>query len=129
MNFKNLSKPVDADGNKFNWLHIHEFRYEVGLFGFKFKYNLKDEYRTCKLGPKPTPRQPKPKPKFGEAVTLYPKGRKLAAAKVLDLKTLMKFVPEVYQDFYKDIIESHKVEVMKYIESRKKKSKKNKGKS
>ena len=48
-NFKNLSKPVDSEGNKFSWLDIHEFKYEAGLFGFKFRYNLEDQYRTCLL--------------------------------------------------------------------------------
>merc|ERR1711933_386005 len=65
-NFKNLSKPVDTDGNKFNWMNIHEFKYEVGLFGFKFRYTLDEEYRTCLLGPRRTPQQPKPAPKFTE---------------------------------------------------------------
>ena len=123
-NFKNLSKPVDTDGNKFSWLNIQEFKYEVGLFGFKFRYNLDEEYRTCLLGPKPTPQQPKPTPKFTQPALLYPNGRKLAAPKVVDLMDLMQYVPEVYQGFYKAIIESHKKEVQKYKEQRRKKARK-----
>ena len=46
-NFSKLSTPVDASRNKFSWLKIHEFRYEKDLFGFKFRYNLMEEYRTC----------------------------------------------------------------------------------
>ena len=96
-------------------------KYKVGLFGFKFRYNLDEEYRTCKLGPKPTPRQPKPEPKFEEPSLLYPNGRKLAGAKVVDMIELMKFVPEVYQDFYKAIIKSHEREIQKYKEQKRKK--------
>ena len=50
INFSNLHKPVDSEGEKFSWLEIHELKYDEGLFGFKFRYNLTDEYRTCLLG-------------------------------------------------------------------------------
>lgn len=123
-NFKNLSKPVDSNGNKFSWLDIHEFKYEAGLFGFRFRYNLEDEYRTCLLGPKPTPRQPKPVPKFVNPPLMYPNGRKLAAPKVMDLMDLLQFVPPAYQSFYTDIIEAHKEEVQKYKAQRSAKNKK-----
>ena len=73
-NFTNLKKPVDTEGEKFNWLMIHEFRCEKDLFGFKFRYNLDDPYRKCSLGPKRTPRQKNPKPVFTEAPLLHPNG-------------------------------------------------------
>ena len=120
INFKNLSTPTDSDGKKFTWLKIHEFRYEQGLFGFKFKYNLSDAYRTCLLG-KPSVRSKRPeKPEFENSVPIvYPHGRKLKAPKVLDMETLMSFVPPVHQDYYRKIIEDHKA----IIDAHKKKKK------
>ena len=122
INFQNLSTPVDTDCNQFNWLKIHEFKYEENLFGFKFKYNLEDEYRTCYFGKKPKSRSNRPnEPVFTEMHVLYPNGRKLKALKVLDMCTLLDFVPAVYQDWYKKIIKSHEKIVAEY-----KKKKKNK---
>ena len=63
INFSNLHKPVDSEGEKFSWLEIHKFKYKEGLFGFKFRYNLTDEYRTCLLG-KPSRKQGNAKPVF-----------------------------------------------------------------
>ena len=123
-NFTNLKKPVDAEGEKFNWLMIHEFRYEKDLFGFKFRYNLDDPYRKCSLGPKRTPRQKNPKPVFTEAPLLHPNGRKLAGPKVLDLQTLMQFVPLIYQGFYQQIIDNHEEEIKKCKAAKSKKGKK-----
>ena len=48
--FSNLHKSVDSEGEKISSLEIHEFKYKEGLLGFKFRYNLIDEYRTCLLG-------------------------------------------------------------------------------
>ena len=38
---------------------------------------------------------------------LHPNGRKLKAAKVVDLASLMKYVLPIYHDFYQKIVESH----------------------
>lgn len=116
VNFSNLSSPVDTDGNKFTWLKIHEFRYEQGLFGFMFKYEITDqEYRTCFLG-RPSNKSKRPeapvyKKKFQ---ILYPHGRKLKAPKAMDMATLMQFVPPVHQGYYKSIIEDHQLIIDQY---------------
>ena len=73
-NFKNLSKPVDTSGNKFNWLKIQELYFEKGLSGFKFKYDLNENYRTCELLnlkklPKRSANQRTRKPKTSQPVT------------------------------------------------------------
>ena len=82
-NFSNLSTPVDASRNKFSWLKIHEFRYEKDLFGFKFRYNLREEYRTCVFRKKNTRLQ---HPRlFKSMPILHPNGCKLKAAEVVDL--------------------------------------------
>ena len=107
LNFINLSRTVDADGKKNSWLQIHEFKFETGLFGFRFRYNLKDVYRNCLLGPKRTPKNQNPKPVFKQPPLLHPRGLKLKAPKVIDLKVLMQFVPLVYQGFYNDIFDTH----------------------
>ena len=39
-------KRINSEGDKFSWLEIHEFKYEVGLFGFKLRYNLTDDFTT-----------------------------------------------------------------------------------
>ena len=123
INFKNLYKPVDADGNKFCWLQIHEFRYEQGLFGFKFKYKLDDDYRVCLLGKRSTKSKVPTEPVFSTPPILHPDGRKLKAPKVLDMITLMSFVPPVHQTYFKDIIDSHQDVLAAY--AKKKKSKDN----
>ena len=74
INFVNQSKPVDNDGNKFNWLKIHEFKFEKGLFGFRFRYNINDEFRTALLGPKRTNLRPNPQPVFDNPPIMYPEG-------------------------------------------------------
>ena len=53
---------------------------------------------------------------------LYPSGLKL---RVVDMMTLSNFVPAVYQDWYKNIIKSHKKVV---ADHQKKKKNKKKGK-
>ena len=121
INFKNLNEPCDIDGNKFSWLKIHEFKYEQNLFGFKFKYSLSEEYRTCFLGKK-SQRSTRPsKPKFTEMPVLYPNGLKLKAPKVLDMMTLLNFVPAVYQEWYTDIIKTHEKIVADYQNKKKNK--------
>ena len=82
INFSNLHKPVDSE-NKFSWLEIHEFKYEEGLFGFTFRYNLIDEYRTCLLG-KQSREQGSAKPVFNDLQLLHPHGVKLKAPKVIE---------------------------------------------
>ena len=42
--FFDFMKRINSEGDKFSWLEIHEFKYEVGLFGFKLRYNLTDDY-------------------------------------------------------------------------------------
>ena len=123
INFKNLNEPLDTDGKKFNWLQIHEFKYEQKLFGFKFRYNLSDEYRTCFLGKKSNRSNRPTEPKFTEMPVLYPSGLKLKAPKVVDMMTLLSFVPAVYQDWYKKIIQSHKQVVAAYKKQKKNKKK------
>ena len=122
LNFKNLSTPIDSDGKKFSWLNIHEFRYEQGLFGFKFKYKLDDNYRTCLLG-RPSVRSKRPEhPVFEDTVpVLYPHGQKLKAQKVIDMKTLMSFIPPIYTDYYKTIVADHKTIIDAYNKNKKKK--------
>ena len=51
-NFKNLLQPIDDNGEKFSWLRIHEFVVGKGVFGFLFKYDLKDEPHFCNFGEK-----------------------------------------------------------------------------
>ena len=122
INFKNLNAPIDSDGKKFSWLKIHEFRYEQNLFGFKFKYDLKDDYRTCLFGKNGSARSKRPiAPIYSEMPMLYPNGTKLKAPKVLDMMTLMDFVPPIYQQFYKSIIANHQ----KIVDDHKRKKKNN----
>ena len=75
INFSNLHKPK---GEEFSWLEIHGFKYEEGLFGFKFRSNLTDEYRTCLPG-KRSRKQGSAKPVFNDPPLLNPHGVKLKA--------------------------------------------------
>ena len=77
-----MHKPVDSE-DKFSWLEIHEFKYEEGLFGFTFRYNLIDEYRTCLLG-KESREQGSAKPVFNDLQLLHPHVVKLKAPKVIE---------------------------------------------
>ena len=88
INFSNLHKPVDSEGEKFSWLEIHELKYDQGLFGFKFRYNLTDEYRTCLLGNR-SRKQGSAKPVFNDPPLLHPHGVKLKAPKVIDMTKLI----------------------------------------
>ena len=45
---------------------------------------------------------------------LHPNGRKLKVAKVVDLASLIKFVPPIYHDFCQKIVESHENVVASY---------------
>ena len=49
-------------------------------------------------------------------------GRKLKAAKVMDLATLLQFVPAYHQKFYLELIESHEEIVEAYQATKKKKA-------
>ena len=123
INFKKQSLPIDADGKKFSWLEIHEFRYEQGLFGFKFKYKLDDTYRTCLLGKTCTRSKRPEKPVCKDTVpVLHPHGRKLKAAKVINMETLMAFVPPIHQGYYRQVAEDHKAIIAAYRKNNKKKS-------
>ena len=103
--FSNLSKPVDIQGEKFNWILIHEFVYEKGLFGFRFKYDVNGVQRTCYLGPKSKARNSgRPKEAtFTECPLTHPNGVKLKPAKIKDVKVLLKYIPEVHHQFYLDL--------------------------
>ena len=110
--FSNLNKPIDTDGNHFSWLLIHEFKYEKKFFGFKFKYDLTDEYRTCYLGPANKTRASK-RPKhavFKDCPILHPNGVPLKAKKLEDLKVFMKYIPPVHQTFYLAIQDAQNAE-------------------
>ena len=121
-NFKNLNKAVDKEGKKFYWMNIHEFRFEQGLFGFKFKYDLKDNYRVCDLG-RPSNRSKRPevatfKKTFSQ---LYPRGLNLKAPKAMDMQTLLEFIPPIHQHYYNNIIASHRAIIDGYKKKRSKK--------
>ena len=62
---------------------------------------------------------------FKSMPILHPNGRKLKAAKVVDLTSLMKYVLPIYHDFYQKIIESYEDVVASY---KKKKTSKQKSK-
>ena len=109
VHFSNLAKPIDSEGNKFTWLKIQEFKFEKDLLGFKFRYNLDEPYRLCKFDSKRSFRSKK-QSLFTEAPLLHPHY----------LKTLMQFVPLVYQKFYLDIIDDHADEILKYRDAKKK---------
>ena len=86
MNFVNLSRPIAANGEKFTWLQIQKFKFEKGLFGFKFRYDIDEDYRTCLLGPKRIPKNQNLKILL---YVLHPEGVNLKPAKVADLQLLM----------------------------------------
>ena len=45
----------------------------------------------------------------------------LKAPKVIDMKKLMEFVPPIYCDYFKDIVERHKEVIAAYNKNKKKK--------
>ena len=86
---QNLFTPSDTNGQKFSWLKIYELRYEQSIFGFKFKYDLEDEYWTYLFGQGGSKQSKRPsEPQFTVMPIHYPHGRKLQAPKVLDMITL-----------------------------------------
>ena len=102
VNFKNLSHPVDNDGEPFNWFHIHEFLYEKDSFGFKFKYNLTDNYRTCFYGAAKRRGRPN-EPIFNESPIRFPNGIPLKKAKYNDLQELLAYIPPVHHHFFESL--------------------------
>ena len=73
------------------------------------------------MGPKRTPKNRNPKPKFKDPPLLHPDGVKLKPAKVADLQVLMQFIPPVYQGFYTKIIDDHKEILAAYRANKRKK--------
>ena len=89
------------DGEPFSWRAIHEFHFEKGLFGFKFRYELNEEYRVCSYGPGKRRGRPSV-PIFDEPLLRYPDGIPLPAIPA-DLEDLLKYIPPIHHSFYKNL--------------------------
>ena len=110
VNFKKLSVNQDTTGQRFTLFDIHEMKYSRGLFGFEFKHLTSDQvYRSCDLGPQSSRSRRPSQPLFDNLESLYPAtGVPISSAKYNDIQDLLKYVPPIHHNDYKNLKHSSK---------------------
>lgn len=109
-NFKSLlefvtHRKVDSNGDKVEWLKIlliEVTKEEPFLIKFKYGHGDLEQFRTLDLTKARTKGRPTT---IGnkQVDVLHPHGVPVAQAKIVDLKSLLEFIPPVYQDFYNSL--------------------------
>lgn len=99
-----VNRKKTIDGEKVEWLrmkHIHfEKKKPLKMF-FKYSHSNDEEYKVVDMAHKRRSKDPRNIDE--EPVALYPNGRGISKEKMMDLKSLLPFVPPIHHRFYKSL--------------------------
>lgn len=102
-----VNRKTDNKGQKIKWLQIKQMMFKKekpGIMFFKHSHSDMVEFREVNFNKRlkgaPSNLAATPLP------LIYPEGRKLSAAKIKDIKSLLSYVPPVNHQFYNNMIEN-----------------------
>lgn len=99
-----VNRKMTSEGEKVMWLKIQWIRFEKQHPGVMyFKYTNSDDVPFSSVDLNKRSRGRKTLPQNIQLPLLYPEGRPIAKPKLMDLKTLLQFIPPVSHAFYRKL--------------------------